>query len=188
MLSNALFLHFFAASTEGAEVHLSKSTTVEDAIKVMAQKLELAPEDVRLWDFFQNSKYKLLKDGKQRLDDAQIHDNQSMLLEEKLSDGKFAPEEDNNAVDDGWHSGSSYHGGYNGFSGQYRSSGVQFCPLFFLSMSVATVSVFLHGEFVWCWTFLLNCYRCRQVTQSRLLGLLFKSALAGSPTSATHAL
>ena len=47
----------------------------------MASKLELDPTTVRLWDFFQNSKYKLLSDPTQKLDDAQIHDNQAMLLE-----------------------------------------------------------------------------------------------------------
>lgn len=42
----------------------------------MAQRLGVERDNVRLWDYFQSNKYKLLEIAGQSLEDAQIHTNQ----------------------------------------------------------------------------------------------------------------
>jgi len=75
--------------SEFIPANFSKADTVEYFKKVMCQRMGLNPENVRIWDYHANNKYKLLEDEKQRLETAQIIDGQPMLLEEKDENGKF---------------------------------------------------------------------------------------------------
>jgi len=45
--------------------------------------LNLSVDNVRVWDFHNDTRYKLLNDGYSKLDACQILDKQSILLEEK---------------------------------------------------------------------------------------------------------
>lgn len=74
--------HFETAS-------FSKSDTVGYLKQTMCTRMGLNPEDIRVWDYHANNKYKLLEDMDQKLDSAQIIDNQPILLEEKTEDGKW---------------------------------------------------------------------------------------------------
>lgn len=67
----------------------SKSSTVGQFKEIMCKKMELNPDDVRVWDYHANNKYKLLEEMSQRLESAQIIDGQPMMLEEKDEKGNF---------------------------------------------------------------------------------------------------
>lgn len=69
--------------------NFSKADTVEYFKKVMCQRMGLNPDNVRVWDYHAQNRYKLLEDEKQRLETAQIIDGQPMLLEEKDENGKY---------------------------------------------------------------------------------------------------
>lgn len=69
--------------------NFSKADTVEYFKKVMCQRMGLNPDNVRVWDYHAQNRYKLLEDEKQRLEAAQIIDGQPMLLEEKDENGKY---------------------------------------------------------------------------------------------------
>jgi ubiquitin carboxyl-terminal hydrolase 4/11/15 len=77
----------------------------------MCERLGLNVDDVRVWDFYNMSKYKHLEDLKQRLDSAQIIEGQAILLEEKDANGKF-PEIP-----------KAKTGGYSSYSSYYNSGG-----------------------------------------------------------------
>lgn len=95
-----------SAITEYINASFSKSDTVGTFKKVMCQKMNLDPEQVRVWDYHANSKYKLLDDMKAKLESAQIIDSQPMLIEEKDENGKF-PEIQKSRM--GGYNSSSYY-------------------------------------------------------------------------------
>jgi len=61
----------------------SKADKVGKLKADMCTKLELNPENIRLWDYHARSKIKLLTNMDEKLDDAQIIDGQLILFEEK---------------------------------------------------------------------------------------------------------
>lgn len=78
-----------SAINDFLNVSFSKTDTIADLKRVMCERLGLNVDDVRVWDFYNMSKYKMLEDLKQRLDSAQIIEGQAILLEEKDANGKF---------------------------------------------------------------------------------------------------
>lgn len=75
--------------TEFIPATFSKSATVGQFKEIMCKRMELNTDDVRVWDYHANNKYKLLEDMSQRLESAQIIDGQPMMLEEKDEKGNF---------------------------------------------------------------------------------------------------
>jgi len=85
----SLRVHKSSSINDSIVVNVSKSTTIGQFKKDMCAKFGLNEDDVRVWDYHANNKYKLLEDLKVKMDQAQIIDGQPMLLEEKGPDGKF---------------------------------------------------------------------------------------------------
>eukprot|EP01114_Cavostelium_apophysatum_P023239 TRINITY_DN8699_c0_g1_i3.p1 TRINITY_DN8699_c0_g1~~TRINITY_DN8699_c0_g1_i3.p1 ORF type:complete len:802 (-),score=231.36 TRINITY_DN8699_c0_g1_i3:76-2481(-) len=106
-----------SAMTDVVTVNFSKADTIGHFKKAMCAKLGLNEDDVRVWDYHGNSKYKLLEDMKARMESAQIIDGQPMLLEEKDENGKFPEiQKTRSAIGGGFSTGSS-------FSSYYSQSG-----------------------------------------------------------------
>ena len=78
-----------SATQDSITVTVSKSETVGDFKATMCKKLDLNPEDVRVWDYHAFNRFKVLEDLERKLDSVQIMDGQPMMLEEKDEDGKF---------------------------------------------------------------------------------------------------
>ena len=114
-----LYLKIFKSSalSEVVIVPFSKCDTVRYLRDTMAVKLNVNPEEVRVWDFHGNSKYKLLDDLDKKLEEAQIIDNQPILLEEKDENGQF-PEipKTRNTFSTGTSYMSGYYGGYSNYN------------------------------------------------------------------------
>src|SRR5690606_25110822 len=85
----------------------SKAESVGNMKQAMCEVMQLDPEKVRVWDYHGTSKLKLLTNPDQRLDEAQILDDQHILLEEKKEDGTW-PESSRS-----FSSSYSYGGYYN---------------------------------------------------------------------------
>jgi ubiquitin carboxyl-terminal hydrolase 4/11/15 len=67
----------------------SKSATVDEFTTEMCKRLGLDAEKVRVWDFHNGSRLKVLDDGTRTLEAAHILENQKMLLEEQNADGSW---------------------------------------------------------------------------------------------------
>lgn len=89
-------------STEVVKLYISRMSTLGEFKKIACQKLNLNPEDVRVWDYYNYNRFKLLENMDRTLEEVkfiyykifkkkqyQILDEQPMLLEEKGQDGKF---------------------------------------------------------------------------------------------------
>src|SRR5262249_40108486 len=80
------------SSAQGSALHtfyFSRADRVATMKAEMCARLEMDPENVRVWDFHGRSFVKLLNDPKERLDDAQMMDGQLVLLESAGPDGVF---------------------------------------------------------------------------------------------------
>eukprot|EP00658_Telonema_sp_P-2_P027753 TRINITY_DN2137_c0_g1_i3.p1 TRINITY_DN2137_c0_g1~~TRINITY_DN2137_c0_g1_i3.p1 ORF type:complete len:943 (+),score=259.08 TRINITY_DN2137_c0_g1_i3:156-2984(+) len=73
-------------------LHMSRVTTVQECTEKCALALGVELENVRLWDYFNKDKYQLLSRPEQSVDEANLQDNQDLLLEEKEEDGSWPPE------------------------------------------------------------------------------------------------
>eukprot|EP00656_Telonema_subtile_P034623 TRINITY_DN3868_c0_g1_i6.p1 TRINITY_DN3868_c0_g1~~TRINITY_DN3868_c0_g1_i6.p1 ORF type:complete len:804 (-),score=199.43 TRINITY_DN3868_c0_g1_i6:79-2490(-) len=71
------------------DVYLSQQATIQEATGVCAAALDLEVEDVRMWDYFQKSKYGLLDEPLATVEGVNLQDNQDLLLEERDLDGTF---------------------------------------------------------------------------------------------------
>jgi len=76
------------------KAQFSRIATVGDFLVTMCKRMKLEVEKVRVWDFHQGSKLKLLDDLSKRLNEMQIIEGQQILLEEQNSDGTL-PESHN---------------------------------------------------------------------------------------------
>jgi ubiquitin carboxyl-terminal hydrolase 4/11/15 len=78
-----LYLKFVKSSDLESEkvVAMSKHDTIGALKKRACEEIGLDPNDVRIWDYFHKKKYALLENMTKTLGDAQIHDNNGMLLE-----------------------------------------------------------------------------------------------------------
>jgi len=113
-----LLVHKSSAIRQPITVRFSKVTTIGEFKEAMCQRMNLNPQDVQVWDYHNCEYFKLLEDMNQRLGEAQIIENQDMLLEERDADGNF-PEHPT--------SSSSFRGNtfysYNGYGNLRNTSG-----------------------------------------------------------------
>jgi len=86
-----LCLRILKSSDSSKEVRavFSKADTVETLKKEMCESMQLDPDNIRVWDYHGGSKLKLLTNMSTKLDEAQILDEQQILLEEKKPDGTW---------------------------------------------------------------------------------------------------
>eukprot|EP01113_Clastostelium_recurvatum_P027005 TRINITY_DN3249_c0_g1_i3.p1 TRINITY_DN3249_c0_g1~~TRINITY_DN3249_c0_g1_i3.p1 ORF type:complete len:929 (-),score=274.41 TRINITY_DN3249_c0_g1_i3:1131-3872(-) len=70
-------------------MHISKSASVESLKLAACQQFQLDPAQVRVWDYHSGQRLKCLEEEKDRLDEAQIIDEQKVLIEEKDAEGKW---------------------------------------------------------------------------------------------------
>ena len=68
----------------------SKAAKIGVVKKEMCEKMGLNPDDVRMWDYHNDQKLKILEDPLNNLFEERILDNQKMLMEERLPNGKWA--------------------------------------------------------------------------------------------------
>jgi hypothetical protein len=71
-----------SAVEEVFTITLSKAITVGEMKTKMCQQMNLNPNNVCVWDYYGNKKYKLLEGMTKTLQYSQIIDGQSILLEE----------------------------------------------------------------------------------------------------------
>jgi ubiquitin carboxyl-terminal hydrolase 4/11/15 len=72
-------------------MRFSRVTTVKDAREALCKALGVSTADVRMWDYHGNSRYKMLDSDERTLEQAQIIENNPILLEEKNADGTWPP-------------------------------------------------------------------------------------------------
>jgi len=75
----------------GVWATFSKIDTVGKFKTTMCEIFGLKEEDVKVWDYYNSRKYKVLEDLSKKLDVEQILSRQEMLLEERDTNGNFAP-------------------------------------------------------------------------------------------------
>lgn len=88
---NSVLLRVVKSSDEETihEVRVfTKRCTVRDFIRVMSDKMNYDPNEVRLWDYYQKRYHSLLKD-KKFLSGCNLMENQLMLIQEKDENGEF---------------------------------------------------------------------------------------------------
>jgi len=68
---------------EFCSIIVSKATTVGEFKTKICQQMNLNPDNILVWDYYNNKKYKLLSDLTQMLQSYQILNEQMMLLEEQ---------------------------------------------------------------------------------------------------------
>ncbi|CAE7604320.1 UBP11 [Symbiodinium natans] len=72
------------------EIIESKNSTIRQLKERLCTEMDLEPQDVRMWDYFDNKIFGLLEDEMDAsLHDKRIMDNNPILLEEKDADGQF---------------------------------------------------------------------------------------------------
>eukprot|EP01087_Luapelamoeba_hula_P007900 TRINITY_DN1943_c0_g1_i3.p1 TRINITY_DN1943_c0_g1~~TRINITY_DN1943_c0_g1_i3.p1 ORF type:complete len:1256 (+),score=322.20 TRINITY_DN1943_c0_g1_i3:123-3890(+) len=86
-----LLLKVVKSSDDIVEVQamFSKVTLVSDFKRIMCRRMKLKQGNVRIWDWHARNKIKLLEKMNETLSEAQIIDNQLVLLEEKDAKGNF---------------------------------------------------------------------------------------------------
>jgi hypothetical protein len=100
LLYNILFLH------NGIQILCGGLIIFQE--QICKQKL-LNADDIRVWDYHDNRKLKVLSDLDERLDDAQILHLQNILVETKKADGTF-PEDVGRSSSSDYYGNSSYYG------------------------------------------------------------------------------
>lgn len=93
---------------ETFQVILSRADTCGKLKEDICKRKSLNADDVRIWDYHDNRKLKVLDDPDERLDDAQILHLQNILVETKKPDGTF-PEDTSRSSSD-YLGSSSYYG------------------------------------------------------------------------------
>jgi ubiquitin carboxyl-terminal hydrolase 4/11/15 len=113
-----------SAMTQETHVFFSKVATLAQLKAELCRQAQLEPEKVRVWDWHGRSKLKQLDAPQQRqedsLEDAQIIDNNYILLEEANADGTFP--ESSSSSSYGYSSRYGYGYGY-GYSSSYGGGG-----------------------------------------------------------------
>jgi hypothetical protein len=69
--------------------YVSKVATIEEFVDQMQSKMRFDKEKIRVYDFHGGRKFKLLEDWSKGMEEAQIFDNQYMLIEQKMKNGKW---------------------------------------------------------------------------------------------------
>ena len=67
----------------------SKTSKVREVTKKICEEMQLKEDDVRLWDFHNDRKLKILTDPLETMEEARIINNQKIFIEEKDQNGKF---------------------------------------------------------------------------------------------------
>lgn len=93
-----LTLHIIYSNepTEPHKIELSKTATCGTLKDVVCKLKSINPDDVRVWDYHDNKKLKVLNEPDERLDDAQILHMQNILVEFKKPDGTWPEDERRN--------------------------------------------------------------------------------------------
>ncbi len=78
-------LFFVKSSDPGTvvSVHFSKAATIEEVRNTMCEKMGLNVDDVRLWDYHNDQKLKILEDPLCTLAEERVLDQQKLLFEER---------------------------------------------------------------------------------------------------------
>lgn len=99
-------LNIYKSSSPNAvqqTINESRTTTATELKARLCKELGLESDKVRLWDYFNRRKYANLEENPNRsLEDCRIFDNNDILLEEKLADGTWPPDERQNYSSGGW--------------------------------------------------------------------------------------
>lgn len=67
----------------------SKGAKIKEVRNTMCEKMGLNVDDVRMWDYHNDQKLKILEDPLCTLMEERILDGQKLLFEERLADGKW---------------------------------------------------------------------------------------------------
>jgi hypothetical protein len=94
---------------ETFQITLSRADTCGKLKERICKLKSLNADDIRVWDYHDNRKLKVLSDLDERLDDAQILHLQNILVETKKADGTF-PEDTGRSSSSDYLSNNSYYG------------------------------------------------------------------------------
>ncbi|GAM18410.1 hypothetical protein SAMD00019534_015850 [Acytostelium subglobosum LB1] len=86
-------LRFFksSASDKIIDHYVSKNETIGKVKDRVCKLLEVEPPNIRMWDYYNNSKYAELKNP-EYVSNSRLVDDQLILLDERLADGTWPPE------------------------------------------------------------------------------------------------